>query len=941
MKKLKKFILVFAVALTAVCYGFAEIPLKEHPLLKKGTFSNGMNYYILPNKEAGNKIIIGLLVNAGSCMEDDDQQGVAHFIEHMCFNGTEHYKSRDFIDYIESIGLNWGDDLNAFTNRRNTFYYVTIPTDKKEYLEKAMLWLSDIAGGKVLFDEDELQSEKGVVIEEWRREQGYNDRYEKAVINKYYLKNTRYAERNVLGTETSIKNVSSERVKDFYKKWYRPDNMTFIAIGNTIPSTMERMSKNSFSKIQNPEEPLKSFDLSIPVQGYDAVIFSDKEQKDTIINIEEKLLDFKVPATEEDVKKTEILQFVINTFNRRLNGISKKIDSSIINAGMDTEALAVPDNKYLYVYLRPKDNQIEQAVKDVKDELIRIKKYGITSSEFDSYKNGYRSSLLETKKNSKVISNWSYVNLLLNCINYGFAFITPENDVDTRLKLLDKITLEEVNECCRNIFVRDGDLVLLRCNEKNKNDMTKEKLENLWRAYSSMVTEYKEEKLPSELMTKPAKKAAVKSKNINTALECSEYVLENGVRIIVKKTNFEKDKVYMSAFSEGGSALYDNDKDYASAYAACGYFSNSGINGYTQEQYLKICAEKNYVVNYGIYNYSEEMTGNSSWKDFEDMLQYVNLMFTNPYFTDEGWNAIQQNFKEIAKKRGVTPEDAFYDKINSIIYDDNLRYQGITQKLVDLLDKKRSEEIFRERFSNAADFTFTFVGDFDENKLIDLCCYYLGTIPGDETKKEKTVSNHVSFPKGKILETITKGEATNSNIFVGFGKDLEKLEEPVEIYKRNELAFLVKVYLGMKLTDMIREEKGGTYTVGGDLSFYNYPSANFFGFLQFGCEPSRENELLETAIECLNSLRKNTISSKDVTKLKLYYSNLFDQNKRTNNWWINRINNSLVHYTEVAESVTKNKKIIMDSITAENIQKFLTEYFDEENYTSVILTPEK
>lgn len=236
---------------------------------------------------------------------------------------------------------------------------------------------------------------------------------------------------------------------------------------------------------------------------------------------------------------------------------------------------------------------------------------------------------------------------------------------------------------------------------------------------------------------------------------------------------------------------------------------------------------------------------------------------------------------------------------------------------------------------------FTFVGDFDENKLIDLCCYYLGTISGDETKKEKTVSNHVSFPKGKILETITKGEATNSNIFVGFGKDLEMLEEPVKIYKRNELAFLVKVYLGMKLTDMIREEKGGTYTVGGDLSFYNYHAANFFGFLQFGCEPSRENELLETAIECLNSLRKNTISSKDVTKLKLYYSNLFDQNKRTNNWWINRINNSLVHYTEVAESVTKNKKIIMDSITAENIQKFLTEYFDEENYTAVILTPEK
>lgn len=167
---------------------------------------------------------------------------------------------------------------------------------------------------------------------------------------------------------------------------------------------------------------------------------------------------------------------------------------------------------------------------------------------------------------------------------------------------------------------------------------------------------------------------------------------------------------------------------------------------------------------------------------------------------------------------------------------------------------------------------FTFVGDFDENKLIDLCCYYLGTISGDETTKEKTVSRHVSFPKGKILETVAKDEATNSNIFVGFGKDLE---------------------------------------------------------------------MLETAIECLNSLRENTISSKDLTKLKLYYSNLFDQNKKNNNWWINRINNCLVHYTEVAESVTKNKKIIMDSITAENIQKFLTEYFDEENYTAVILTPEK
>ena len=946
MKKFKSLIvLAFALVLLAGCASSKaskeDQAFKLNPDVVTGRLENGMSYYVLKNAYPENRISLRLAVKVGSIAESDRESGVAHLIEHMCFNGTEHFEKNSLISYAESIGMDFGAEVNAYTSFEETVYQLEVPADNPEFLETALLIFHDWASA-VTFDPEELDKERGVVTEEWRGRLGVNGRMVDAVL-PFELAGSPYIDRLPIGKVEVIENISRDEVVAFYKKWYQPQNMAVVIAGDLEPAAVEKLIKENMGIIPAAKEK------NILAKGYvpertqkDVLIFADPEWPYAQVQITRMDKDNKPMTSEADLRRYYLTRIVDEAMNARFSEITTKADAAILYAQAThfSETNSATFDGLAFV---PKDGMLWDAFASILDEVDRALIFGITQSELDRV----RDSLLTTENqwydSAETISSQNRVSALVSYFVNGEVFMSDEDFITAARKILPAITLDEVNNRLKEIFQDRGMLGMIYIPQALESQMpSKEEIIDFWENYTSQaeMTAYEDTAVQTQLMERPSAKAKVASKKELKELGTNEYILSNGVRILVKKTDFDKSMVYMGAISKGGASLVSDD-DYASAIYSPLYSIYSGIGGMDINQLQKFLSDKTVGFNIVVDERDEKIVGQTNPAELETLLQLANRIMLEPQFTETGYNYTYLMLDTQAKQYGVQPADEWSAQISKILYGDSVRhYTSISPELVAGYNSQKAEKIFKERFGNIADFTFVFIGDLNEAELVDLCCSYLGTIPGDAKKKEEGKYEPYSFPKGITKKVVKKGQEDKGQVFVGFGGNLPASKNVEETYKDVALLQQLRSLVEIRLREIIREDKSGTYGVNVYSNLDGYPGRYFEFQITFGCEPAREEELTAEVIAALNDLRSKPVDASYVDKLKESYRRSFEANQKNSSWWFDTLN-AVEVLTYMPVEAACDPAWVTDLITAEALQKLAQKYLDTSNYVTVYLQPEK
>ena len=945
MKKLFKFAVILSAILFISCTSNKaqknDVQFKLNPDVLEGKLDNGMSYYILENAYPENRISLRLVVKVGSIAEQENELGVAHLIEHMCFNGTEHFEKNTLVDYAESIGMDFGAEVNAYTSFEETVYKLEVPADNPEFIDTALLIFHDWASA-VTFDPEELDKERGVVTEEWRGRLGLSDRLTDTVL-PFELADSSYVGKLPIGSMDVIANITRDEVVAFYERWYQPQNMAVIISGALDPATIEGLVKKNMGNIPaatKKNTPVKGF---VPARTQkDILVFADPEWPYSQVQLVTLDEDNKPMTTEADLRRYYLTRIVDDVMNNRFSEITTDPEAPWLMAQAInySETHSATFDGLVFV---PKDDMMWDAFARVLDEVDRALLFGITSSEFERT----RDSLLATEnqwyETSETTDSQSRVSGLVNYFLTGEAFMSDDDFIAAARKILASITLDEVNARAQDIFEGRGMLGMFYIPEAYAAEMpSKEEIIDFWENYKSEaeMTAYEDTAAQSSIMERPLTKATVASKKALTELGATEYELANGVKVIIKKTDFDKSVIFMSALSKGGASLV-SDSEYASAIFSPYYTLYSGISDMDINQLQKFLSDKTVGINCVLDERDEKFVGQASPAELEILLQLVNRMIAAPQFSDIGWNYSSLMLDTQAKQYGIQPSDVWAQKISQILYGDSVRhFVGVSPELVAANNRQDAERIFKERFGNAADFTFVFSGDLDEQNVLDLCCYYLGTLPGNTKAREEAKYEPFTFPKGITKEVVKKGQDEKGQVFIAFGGNLPASKSVEETYRDVALLDQLRALVDIRLREIIREDKSGTYGVNVYENMDGYPERYFEFQISFGCEPAREQELTDEVIAAINTLRSELVDQTYIDKINESYRRNFESYQKDSSWWIH-ILNAIEVLTYMPVEAAVDPAWVTDLTTAQSMKDLAVKYLDTSNYVAVYLEPEK
>ena len=904
--------------------------------VKQGKLDNGMSYFIRENGEPKNRIQLRLVVKAGSCMEDEDQKGIAHFVEHMCFNGTENFEKSAIVDYFESIGMSFGPEVNAETSFEHTVYMLELPADNPEILKTSLLVLHDWACS-VTFDPVEFEKERGVIIEEWRqRTQGVNWRVAMKEVG-LVLKDSRYEKRLPIGDINVIKNIKLDRVVDFYKKWYRPENMAVVAVGDIKADVLEKAIKEVMGTIPASEKETKVPSFKVPLQTEKSItILRDKELSVTEICIFQQLEESKPVTTIEQIREGFISNIVMSIFNQRCHEKTSLPDAEWLTASSGMIDFT-RKNYNLMLDMVPKAGRFKEALKAFIDEYERFLKYGVTETELERVKKSMLQGLQQSYENKDKHSSINYVNSLVNYYTLGNIFTTEEDSLKISTKIINEITAEEILELTKKILADRGTMMLIIAPESAEIPSEKE-IFDIWKNYESEAEAYKDDVVSETFMKKPSNKGKIIEKKALKELGGTQYTFENGVKIITKKTDFKKDSIAIYGGSKGG--IYQlKEEEIPSAQISIDYSNLSGRGGITYSQFQKISTTKNLAVSIGMNNTREFFNATANKNNLEESLQLINLMFTKPQFGEDAWKTIYTQYSEIADSYGAKPMQVFSDKIDELVMGKNIYSAPFNKDYVKKMDPKIAEKVYRERFANPADFTFIFVGDFNEKELVDLCAYYFGSLKTND-KFDETKYVYFPFPKESKSIVVNKGIDDKGHIYMAFGDSLPVCDDIDEKFRENEIIHQLASLLNIRLREVIREDKSGSYGVSTNGYIDGWPERYYRVSIEFGCEPARQDELYETVIDTIKEIQKGNISDDLIEKLKETYIRTTETNMRNNYWWLNRFTAEVLFEYEPTW-FTKDTGKVAEWITKEALVEAANKYLNTDIVLKAYLKPER
>ncbi len=906
-----------------------SIPLD--PSVRTGKLSNGLTYFIRKNAKPEKRVDLYLAVNAGSVLEEDNQVGLAHFAEHMAFNGSKNFPKNELVSYLQSQGVKFGADLNAYTSFNETVYILPIPSDKEETIDKGFQILEDWAHN-VSYDDKEIDKERGVVIEEWRLGRGADQRMRDQWL-PILLKDSRYATRLPIGTKENLETFKYETIKRFYQDWYRPDLMAVIVVGDIDVDKMEEKIKTYFNRLEPVKNPKERVDYSIPNQDKaQVVIVKDKEASSATVLLAYNY-DNKPAQTIDDLRKGMVTSLYTSMLNARLDELRQKAEPPFVFAGSFAGSFFARAKNTFLTQASVNEKNIELGLKTILEEQRRVKKFGFTAPELERAKKQlfliYEKGFKESDKTESDAYVQEYLGYFLRKEPApGIAF-----EYEVAKKFLPTITLEEVNANSKELVENKQPVVVIMAPDKEGVVLpTEDKVRKLlFEVNTATLTPYEEKILATSLLKEAPKAGKVVAEKKIEKVDVTEITLSNGVKVSLKKTDFKNDEILISAYSFGGSSLYP-DADYYSASYAGTIVAETGAGEFNKVDLQKFLAGKSVRLNPYIRDYQEGMNGSTSPQDLELFLQLMHLYFTKPYKDAEGYNSFISKSKSQLQSAVSNPQFYYQEQLVKMLTDNHMRSGFPSLEVFDKINMDRAFEIYKERFADASGFKFFVVGNFELEKIKPLLELYLGSLPSTQ-KTETWKDTGLRAPKGAVDKEVFKGSDPKSQVTIIFNGD-------VEYSQRNRfLMRSVAEWLNIKLIEILREEKGGVYGVGARASLQRLPVQTYSVFIQFPCAPENVADLSKTVFEQAEKLAKEGCTAEDLQKIKETYKREFEISLKENGFW----RSSLETYDlngEKFESIL-NFPVFAEELTADMIKEAAAKYLKKENYMRLVLLPEK
>ncbi|WP_378176569.1 M16 family metallopeptidase [Aquimarina sp. SS2-1] len=914
-----------------------EDKIPVDPNVKIGQLDNGLTYYIRNNGKPEDKVELRLVVNAGSILENEKQLGLAHFMEHMNFNGTKNFKKNDLVDYLQTIGVKFGADLNAYTSFDQTVYILPIPSDDPEKLEKGFQILEDWAHNAELTEEG-IDGERGVVLEEYRLGKGANER----MLQKYLpiiAYNSKYSERLPIGTKDVLENFKYDDLRSYYKDWYRPDLMAVVAVGDLDIATLEQKIKDHFSGIKMPENPKKreSFDTPNHEETLIAVV-SDKEASNSIVRLMYKDKELSKPMeTTKDYREAIVEGIFTQMMNNRLNELRNKPNPPFVFAGSShSGTFARNRDAYQSFALTSETGQL-RALKVILEENKRVQQYGFKASELERAKKEIAANWEKQYKDKDKRESARIIGEYIN--NYLEQEPIPgiEWEYKYTMSQLPTISLEEVNSLIKDFLHEDNRAVVMTGPEKEGlTQVTKEDVVSLLKEVeTSEIEDYKDEKVRENLIEKTPTPGKIISSKTNEKLGYTVFELNNGAKITYKKTDFKNDEILFSAYSYGGSSLFSLD-EYKQVTHGLGSVAQTGLGGLTLNDMDKVMAGKIANVRPYINNLSEGFNGFSTPKDLEILFQQIHLYFTDLNKDEKAFRSDQSKTKGFLANYLSNPQNYFREEFNKFQFGKNPRYAGFpTAENLDAVNYDLAYEKYKERFAGVGDFNFYFVGNIDEEKLKTFAEKYIGSLP-DTGRNEMYKTSDFRPLAGAHEKIIYKGKDPKSAVNI-----IWRGETPYDKNEALQLQALGEI-LTIKLVEKLREEEGGVYGVGARGNMYKIgPSGGYSGYrfaISFPCGPENVKKLTEAALAEVKMIINQGPSEKDLNKIK--ESRLLDYKEKSkqNSFWLGNLQNA--DYNQIPLEGGERYAEAVKNLTKEDIQKVAKKYVDT-GYILGVLMPEK
>lgn len=909
----------------------ASDEMPRDPALTVGTLNNGLTYYIRTNQRPENRAELRLVINAGSILETDEQRGLAHFLEHMLFNGTKSFEKQELIDYLESVGMRMGPDLNAYTSFDETVYMLQIPTDSTELVTTAFQIMREWATDALL-EGDEIDKERGVVIEEWRGGRGAGAR----ILDKQFpvlLHGSRYPERLPIGTVEVLESFEHETLRQFYRDWYRPDLMAVVAVGDFDPQAIEALIREKFSSMPAAANAPTRMVYDVPDHDETLIsIVTDPEATSSSIRVVYKH-DVEDDSTPQGYVARFTERLYNNMLNDRLSELTQDTDPPFIFGYSGLSEFA-RTKEFYNLGASPREDSYLRALETVLIEAERVKQHGFTESELNRMKIEMLRAMERAYNERDKTNSGRYAS------EYVRSFLTDEPTPGIAYEyalmqaVLPTITLADVNTLATKWIADDSRVITLSGPEKEGFELPTENevLAVFDRVKAMSIEPYEENVSEAPLLAAEPTPGTIVNESYNEILDVTRLTLSNGVNVVLKPTDFKNDQILMSATSPGGLSLVA-DSIYTSASFASTLIGQSGYGEFGPIELQKKLAGKVAGVSPSISSLSESLNGSASPDDLETLFQLTHLAFTQPRADAIAYQSFITRLSAFLQNQNANPAVAFRDTLSLTMTQNHPRRLPLTQDDIDDVNLETAFAVYKERFANARDFTFYFVGNFDVEGIKPYLTTYLASLPildHEETWQDEGVRP----PSGVIKKAVYRGLEPQSQVQIIFSGESEWSQ-----HTRRLVSAMGQV-LNLKLREVLREDLGGTYGVGVNASQARTPYENYRVAIGFGCDPERVDELINTVFDQIEALKAGAPDASYLTKVREATTRRHETGLKENGTWLS----SLQFYDQTGldpNTILEGAKPFYDQLTPQMIQEAAQRYLDTENYVQVVLFPER
>ncbi len=912
--------------LAALCIPFAcktsqdAQPLLLDPELRMGKLPNGFTYYIRKNKTPEKRVTMYLANKVGSILETDQQRGIAHFVEHMNFNGTKHFPKKELSNYLEKSGVRFGADINANTGFDETVYQLPLPSDDPELLDNGLQIMRDWAQDANMEAED-VERERHVILEEKRFRQGIAQRLQEKSL-PFYTNNSRYGSRLPIGTAEVLLKVTPEEIRSFYKEWYRPDLQAILVVGDVDVEQMEKDIKAKFSDLKNPEKSTARPAYRVSLTGKNQYMqFIDSEFSGVSLEIMKKQLADTI-RTKADYRadlKQRLLAELVSIRFRRL----PIVGFTPLSGGLTSFS----------VNLSTKPGETEQALKSVWLELRQMEEQGFTKSELERVKKAYQFQMDEALREKDKTSSEVLIKPYLQHFLTGNAAPGIVQEAELAKELLPEVALDEINNLMKSYMKAEDRDIIVKSSAYNKTFLPDEATLLKWieSVYAQNLPPVEEEELDLPLLKKEPVSGKITAIEEIKPADVQKIKLSNGMTVLLKKTDFQNDQLLIKGFAAGGTSL-SGDADYESALNAANIIAAAGAGNYNALQLGKIMTGKKVQLSPFMLDQYQGFNGSTTKEDLPATLELLHAYFMEPRKDEESFQTLIGRAKEQLLNREDSRSQVFMDTVNLVLgnYSSRKKPQSISRLEAIRLD--RAFEIYKARFGNAAAFTFLFVGNIAAEKLKPLLEKYLGSLSSTGAV-EKAKDLGINIPAGRIAKTVYKGTEQKSSVIMAYSGDFDYNFE--HTIKMNAIADALTI----SLTQRLRDQEAGTYTPNVQLSLSKYPKSRFALVISFDCAPKNVEKLTASVQDELNKMRTSGPSAENLQKFKAARKVGLETGARNNEFWMDYLasqvmnNESLNQFFEYGNA--------LNGISTKSVQEAAAKYIQDKNYVKLVLMPEK